>query len=104
MPTYDPTEHEDEREERARKHDAFVIMSGGKVYVMGVEKPFEYFCWKCGQIRLCLVDREPFAGCRNCGNDGQGEFEIIAAAPGHLKKDKLKAEWKQTNEHHEDTD
>jgi rubrerythrin len=109
MPTYDPTEHEDEREERmraaaaqgalkamhertARRFDALLIAGGGAIYVQGVKQPFEYFCWACGQLRLNLTD-EAFEGCGACGNDGKGELEIIAAAPGHLDRDVLKRAW-----------
>ena len=47
-----------------------------------LEKPFEYFCNGCGQMRLSFVDID------SCGNCGSGM--IIKGDPGTLDKDELK--------------
>ena len=52
---------------------------------------YEYFCTKCGQLRLALVTE--FRGCRNCGNDQ----DIIFGLVGDLDIRSLRENWEKQN-------
>ena len=48
------------------------------------KEPFEYFCFHCGQLRLCLDGK---AVCK-CGN-----YDIAIGKPGELPKEELKRKY-----------
>jgi hypothetical protein len=50
-------------------------------------QPFEYFCFGCGQLRLCCDPR--LAGCKNCGKPFARK-----GRPGELNGRELKAEFR----------
>ena len=52
--------------------------------------PFEYFCHKCGQLRLCLnPDRTTCENCESLISD--------TGKPGSLDDKKLKDQWRKDN-------
>ena len=52
-------------------------------------QPFEYFCFGCGQLRLCCDPK--LEGCKNCGAPFTHKGK-----PGELDGTKLKAEFRAT--------
>ena len=52
-------------------------------------QPFEYFCFSCGQLRLCCDPQ--LMGCKNCG----APFSHTGK-PGELDGKKLRAEFRST--------
>ena len=49
---------------------------------------FEYFCYNCGQLRLCVDDINR-STCGSCGSDN-----ILKGSVGSLDKRKLKRDFK----------
>jgi hypothetical protein len=52
-------------------------------------EPFEYFCFGCGQLRLCCDPK--LKGCKNCGTPFTHKSK-----PGKLDGKKLKADFLTT--------
>jgi hypothetical protein len=57
-------------------------------------QPFEYFCFGCGQLRLCCNPQ--LEACKNCGTPFSH-----TGKPGELDGKKLKAEFRATRKESE---
>lgn len=67
---------------------AIALPDGLLLADLGNFQPFEYFCFGCGQLRLCLDVR--LQGCKNCGTAFTHKGK-----PGELDGAQLKKQYRE---------